>query len=1434
MASPEVKKKSYSEIVAEEFIEALESGNSFVQKRWEAGEVHAPYNMVTGNRYRGINNLRLFNTKYTDPRWMTFKQASSIGGKVRKGEKGTKLIFWLTEDKRMKYDDITGKPLLDKEGNPEYEIVKLDRPRAMLFTVFNGQQIDNIPDYIPEKRDVKEINERALKILKDSGANIKHSFQDQAYYSPSRDEISLPMVEQFISPEAYVGTSMHELAHWTGHESRMNRDFSGSFGSQKYAREELRAEITSFMLSQKIGIEFDPERHKMYVKNWVQILKDQPKEITLACIDAENMSDYILSLEKDVNLDLNVEKAPVITNSVNDDMSTFEEKIYLKVPYSEKNEAKNLGAKWDKTEKSWYAPAGTDLKESGLDKWFDESVDKELNIEKTKSPVDDVIDRFKISAESHGYQMVIHTLSENGIKTHHLSIKDEHNRVPENEFSLVITDPKGDWTFRAEDREPLSLPIRFSSDLNNVVHLSFQALKPVYSEPIPMNNDLKSITLVWSEKNRDQDLVFKSIDDLDNWFKESFKDEITPVNEGYHKNKISIEVATDTGEIKNLVARVDVSESPSDFNPRTQSLREYLKEGFESAGIDIDAIPVAYLEGKEVDKEVQNEKISNATIKGFTNFSPNREQPDIFTVSAQNPILDETLQKFYDNNVDYLNDNGLDFEYIPRVNSLRVVTKDIEDNTFPVVFSMIKAEEGSDRLKINFSEYEDDVLIDYFKKGGAGTISADSQGFDIDRVDKLIPDNPLISGIVDKYNHHSSLQKEHFIELEKTYLAGDFEEFRYDKNIYLDYEKNLYFVPTISENYSDVITKYELHDFKNQEPLAKADQKEPANDNNGKIYLHVPYLEKNEARSLGAKWDKAEKSWYAPAGTDLKESGLDKWSEPKEKEPENLSGKGLVFKSHDPRYEVTLVARNFNELLEKSKVSADGTLGTVEVHDIDQVRYFRPLSNEKSSINGAHLEASSIDKLNDLINSGAGAEKIIESEKEALKLAETFGIKNELQLNKAQEKMNDTKTFLDVPFIEKNEAKSLGAKWDKVEKSWYAPAGTDLKESGLDKWVKPVGIKAEPRSIEQQFSEALISAGIEPPKSFNSDGKIHRVRTFDDKGNKKSGAYALHLNQEVAGGYIRNLKTGEEINWKAEGIRSSLTPAEKQQLQKEAEQARAKREAEIEVARGKASNVAKLIWDEGKPVTKHDYCEVKQIDNVVDMRVVPDRISENGKDLADELNLKIINNPLSKNIMYFNDEVKNKDAFVMVAGDLIVPVMDINGDIKSLQTIQSRDKNSSWKSFIKGGEKSGCFYSSDGKKPDSKSVILAEGFATAQSVAKMTGKQVLTVFDAGNIKKVAEIIRNEYPKAEIIIASDNDHIKRVVNGKELPNTGVVKAMETAKEFDCLVITPPFDAKDKGTDWNDLMVDKGFEHAKYEFNKSLKIERESKLDSDFDR
>ncbi|WP_439847610.1 ArdC family protein, partial [Neisseria gonorrhoeae] len=175
-----------------------------------------------------------------------------------------------------------------QDGKPEKETVRLERPKVFHAVVFNGEQIDGLP---PLKLRPLSWNpdERAENILKNSGAVIDHRHGDRAFYSPSRDSITLPLREQFESPGAYYETALHELGHWTGHADRLNRDLSHPFGSEGYAREELRAEIASLMLSQELGVSFNPGQHASYVASWIMVLQDDPMEIMRAASDAEKI-----------------------------------------------------------------------------------------------------------------------------------------------------------------------------------------------------------------------------------------------------------------------------------------------------------------------------------------------------------------------------------------------------------------------------------------------------------------------------------------------------------------------------------------------------------------------------------------------------------------------------------------------------------------------------------------------------------------------------------------------------------------------------------------------------------------------------------------------------------------------------------------------------------------------------------------------------------------------------------------------------------------------------------------------------------------------------------------------------------------------------------------------------------------------------------------
>lgn len=292
-------KKPFHETVAEKLIEQLKEGTAPWQKPWQAGEPGAfmPTNPTTGKRYKGINAIQLMSQGHSDQRWMTYKQAVAVDAQVRKGEKGTPIQYWKFSEEQAK-TDVAGKPVLDAQGEPVTQTVKLERPRVFFATVFNAEQIDGLPPIQARKEQDWSAVDRAETILQASGAVIRHGEQNRAFYRPATDSIHLPDKGQFPDADGYYATALHELGHWTGHESRLARDLVHPFGSEGYAKEELRAEIASMILGDELGIGHDPEQHAAYVGSWIKALQDDPLEIFRAAADAEKIQDYVLGLEQ--------------------------------------------------------------------------------------------------------------------------------------------------------------------------------------------------------------------------------------------------------------------------------------------------------------------------------------------------------------------------------------------------------------------------------------------------------------------------------------------------------------------------------------------------------------------------------------------------------------------------------------------------------------------------------------------------------------------------------------------------------------------------------------------------------------------------------------------------------------------------------------------------------------------------------------------------------------------------------------------------------------------------------------------------------------------------------------------------------------------------------------------------------------------------------
>ena len=243
-----------------------------------------------GKAYRGINVALLWGAAemkgYRHQTWMTFNQAKELGGCVRKGEKATPVVYWGTF--KAQADDTD-------EGGEDGKA----RMFAKGYSVFNIEQIDGLPARFYDAPAPVSTADR-IKVADAwavaSGADIRHG-GSQAYFSPKGDYVQLPPIEAYYERERYYSTLAHELTHWTGHESRLAREFGKRFGNQAYAFEELVAELGAAFACARLGIETETrEDHASYLASWLKVLRQDKRAIFTAASKAQAACDYLFDL----------------------------------------------------------------------------------------------------------------------------------------------------------------------------------------------------------------------------------------------------------------------------------------------------------------------------------------------------------------------------------------------------------------------------------------------------------------------------------------------------------------------------------------------------------------------------------------------------------------------------------------------------------------------------------------------------------------------------------------------------------------------------------------------------------------------------------------------------------------------------------------------------------------------------------------------------------------------------------------------------------------------------------------------------------------------------------------------------------------------------------------------------------------------------------
>jgi antirestriction protein ArdC len=250
-------------------------------------------NAQTHLAYKGFNQFILMVTAaaagYTIPIWATYKQWIALGGQVKRGEHGTVLVKWGVTYRCHGCDYRSGKAPCPKKGHLPDEYWW-----ASPFTVFNVAQQEGFAYELPDLGDEPTRLKAVEDFIEATGAEIKHLPSNEAFYSRITDVITLPLREQFTTPEGYYGTALHELTHWTGHDSRLAREMGKRFGDNAYAAEELVAELGATFLAARHGVETEPHiEHARYLSSWLTVLRADSKNLYHAAKAAQEAADFL-------------------------------------------------------------------------------------------------------------------------------------------------------------------------------------------------------------------------------------------------------------------------------------------------------------------------------------------------------------------------------------------------------------------------------------------------------------------------------------------------------------------------------------------------------------------------------------------------------------------------------------------------------------------------------------------------------------------------------------------------------------------------------------------------------------------------------------------------------------------------------------------------------------------------------------------------------------------------------------------------------------------------------------------------------------------------------------------------------------------------------------------------------------------------------------
>ncbi len=1383
-------KKPFHEVVAEKLIEQLKAGTAPWQRPWEPGGASAylPMNPTTGKRYKGINAIHLMAQGRSDGRWMTYKQAAAVGAQVRKGEKGTPVQYWKFSEEQNKVDE-SGRPVLNAKGEPVKETVQLERPRVFFATVFNAEQIDGLPP-IQKKEQTWSAVERAEHILKASGASITHAPGDRAFYRPATDSIHLPDRGQFPSADNYYATALHELGHWTGHASRLDRDLAHPFGSEGYAKEELRAEIASMILGDELGIGHDPGQHAAYVGSWIKALQDEPLEVFRAAADAEKIHDYVLAFEQKQVQEQDQQQSQAQQQPHELTLAQFASQATAQ-------ELMNHGRKWEVRHGDYSAFSDAATAEEAIADVHRGAVNNALYLNTPESrsanpnlpgssfppaavlaEYPDLVEKFPdaVPAPELGHQPgdQVQTVAERTASQYE-AMKAADEAFQRELVRAYGEDNAGDARYkpRHDDEAVQKAGDAFVAASDTWREAVREARETVASQEASMQtqeaqNEAVATALEAAGWQRGDGIAIasKPFDTVN-----GRNDALAFITDGDGINRTlqfqyTSEGRNVTGADGVLIPVGATAAQAAELATSAAARAE--KSIQDSYGVRIAAMQQAGKQQQDAEAWALKH-VEQGTI-GRLLESASLEQIDraLDVLDSMQPM--NTQNEFWTR-------HELPFDPEPLQDKINAAMNDLIENRRPdavVAATFLDLKTGNtnsrERDRQAFDTAADNALGFTLPHDWTGEVRVVGV---IERDGELQPaalaDTPEAYHL---YARKGDAQpgEDAFAYLTATPTLGEADELAdrlalIDANAQTDQYEKATRVARVQED------RVRRDPNSTDEDISAAKEARTALEARAFVAAEEAKTSQRDAEQRAGQQEHRQ----AEAGQQTEKGrAYDTAIKHYTKGGGNEKDGRALLDDTIRRFDV----KNLPAALVHGGFATPATADRLAagLHGIEQPKAAqKPASGERQYINVPFKEKDEAKQLGArwdrqqqswYVPAGTDAAPFAKwAQGAATAAVEPRKAQDapEAQAGgqKAATAAQQARQYLAVPYEQRNAAKAAGALWDKAAKSWYAGPRADMAK--LEQW-KPENVQAQQgpaMTPREEFAEAMRSAGLSTQGDHPiMDGKRHRVPVEGGKKGALDGFYVGHLDGHPAGRIINN-KTGTDITWKSKGY--ALSDQEKAKLQAEAAEKLAQRAAEQDkLQEATAQRVGRQMADLVPVEQPTPYLQAKGIEAHAGV---------------------------------FTDREGQKT---------YIPAFDVDGKQWTMQYIQEDGT----KRFAKDSKKEGCFHPVGGMDAlaAAPALVISEGYATAASLSEGLGHATVAAFDSGNLPHVARALREKFPDKPIVIAGDDDKAQEIERGH---NPGRAKAEEAAKAVGGKTIFPIFapgeqQANPKGfTDFNDL-------------------------------